>query len=223
VRPTPQAAVGHSAGLVEQAVAALHPLTQPRTAEPCEKAMAVAEVLHECFSKLLKLQVVPRARAKSAPKVRESKKGRVELMYAGVGWNPERVRELRTQIEEAELMPYGDIKQYIVDSVASDRQFSWARSYLSALYDASQIDGTMTFNGNLYTSQQLRSSMPKLRSLHIRRRQSIVKFAGFIFGREGTKNRQTHAEVPSLGFHNRLKRPGCCRVCSQQECEEIRD
>ena len=140
---TPQAAAGHSAGLVEQAIAALHPLTQPRIAEPCKKATVVAEVLQEYFSKLVALQVVPRARAKIAPKVRESKKGRVELVYAGVAWNPERVRELRTKIEEAELMPYGEIKQYIVDSVASDRQLCLARSYLGSLYDASRSDGTV--------------------------------------------------------------------------------
>ena len=38
----PEAASGHSVGLVEKAIAVLLPLTEPRKAKPCENATAVA-------------------------------------------------------------------------------------------------------------------------------------------------------------------------------------
>ena len=40
------------------------------------------------------------------------------------------------------------IKQYVVDSIVSDRQWSLVCCYLNALYNARKIDGEITFNGN---------------------------------------------------------------------------
>ena len=73
---------------------------------------------------------------------------------------------------------YIDIKEYVLDCVAADRQWGLVRCYL---YDASKDTGAITFDGKVYTADQLRSTIPKIRQLQMRRRASIIKTAAYIF------------------------------------------
>ena len=139
---------------MEQAIAALTPLTEPTNAKPFETATAVAKILRECMRTLLSLQRAPTPPPKVVPKSPEAKKGRNELECAGVGWTAERVRELRNKCDQDKDVPYALIKEYVLDAVASDRQWALVRSYLGALYDASKIDGVITFNGKQYTCRR---------------------------------------------------------------------
>ena len=53
-----ETAAGPSAELVEKAIVALLPLTEPSKATPCENATAVAKLLHDGVRKLRSLQPV---------------------------------------------------------------------------------------------------------------------------------------------------------------------
>jgi hypothetical protein len=188
-----EAAAGHSAELVEKAIVALLPLTEPRKATPCENATAVAKLLDDGVRKLRSLQPVaplPSVPPLPLPNSPKTPQGRHDLEYVGVGWSPEKVQALRRHCDKDLEVPHVLIKEFVLDSVASDRQFALARSYLGALFDASRVDGVdgvITFNGKEYTSQQLYSAMPKLRGLHLRRRAASVKTATYAFQREGSK------------------------------------
>jgi hypothetical protein len=189
----PEAAAGHSAELVEKAIVALQPLTEPRKATPCENATAVAKLLHDGVRKLRSLQPVaplPSVPPLPLPNSPKTPQGRHDLEYVGVGWSPEKVQALRRRCDKDLEVPHALIKEFVLDSVAADRQFALARSYLGALFDASRVDGVdgvITFSDKEYTSQQLYSAMPKLRGLHLRRRAASVKTATYVFQREGSK------------------------------------
>ena len=105
------AAARHSAGLLQQAIVALDPLTEPTTARPCDIAMDIAELMQQCLRKLETLHVDVTPLPKHIPKPQEPRKDRHALQYAGPGWSPEKVQNLRKKLERDAEMPYADITE----------------------------------------------------------------------------------------------------------------
>ena len=189
---TPVGAATACANLAERAIAVLRPLTHPKgQAMRCATAVEVATLLTECVRKLRALDWVPPPQQhgpkKVAPVPREKKPARHELQYVGASWAADRVIALRRKVEQQHTLPYREVQDYIMDTVAADRQWTVARSYLNALHTASQVDGTINFHGREYTSHFLKDMVPKMRVFQAKRRAAAVKNTGHLFARDGVK------------------------------------
>ena len=90
----------HSADLVQEAIETLLPLTQPTNARRCDVTACVVELLQQCLSKLLSLEVTPTPPPKVVANSQHNNQGRNEIEYAGVGWSVQRVHALRKKVDQ---------------------------------------------------------------------------------------------------------------------------
>jgi len=218
---TPPAAARAGANLVGQALMVLRPLTHPRRGAACAVAVEVAALLEECVLKLRPLHagLPPREQVvqKVAPVSPKTKKGRHDVHYVGPNWSPERVGELKRKLEEDVVMPHGECTEYLLDTVCADRQWTIARIYLAGLYAAAEADGTIIFDGNEYTRQQLKKVIPKMREFQAKRRNAAVKTTGHLFAREGVKTAKSMLKYTKWKASCALKdrsKSRCCCACS---------
>ncbi len=98
----------HSADLVQKAIETLLPLTQPTNARRCDVPACVVELLQQCLSKLLSLEVTPTPPPKVVANSQHNNQGRNEIEYPGVGWSAQRVHALRKKVDQDKDMPYLD-------------------------------------------------------------------------------------------------------------------
>jgi hypothetical protein len=108
--------------------------------------------------------------------------------YPGTAWTGVQIQRLRAQISQGGNMPYRDIRNWICDHVAEDRQWNAARDFLQELYEKGTDSGQVVLNGRSYSLQQTEKLLANLKRTHWRRRGCILKTGNHFFNVEGSRS-----------------------------------